>query len=550
MDGPWGSGKTYIWKEIKSEYLKSQWTVYVSLFGVKTASEVRSKITASIIAGSETTSVVGWTRNALTKLRVTDVASKYFKVNLSIDLLEIISKRIIICFDDLERIAPDANIEEILGLINYLSEHKSHRCLVILNETEMAPIHKEKFSKQQEKLSLNRVTHDFDVSERIDLIANSKVYESRVVDVTREFEVARVQLRRLMTRNLRAVKNIFDAILDLKRQVKRDIPESVIRFLIADCLFESEGKRNDWSFFKFNALEFHWKKGEIESDPQLQARKNFYDKYYGEEVSYIPFKSVFDYRRCGLLNLKSFSEEVFPSDDNKDQTARRILELRELHTFFFTDSELQNLRTEVESILARERCFTFAEVAILIRTLSSCYFNLENELPSSMPDVLRHRVENALKGVADIYELDRHMMMDRGDWIPSFREEISQLIDNEAIRRARVDLERAISDSDDFVVRTICSREPEVLIGISDRVDGLVNLRVIDERDYRLIYILIKIIYENRGSKTLGGEMSKLHALLMARYDEASEKMTRLRLFRLIQETGLEQPKDIPKNAR
>lgn len=159
LNGPWGSGKTYFWKKTVHPTLQTKKCIYVSLFGVQSVNDLKHKLLAAVLAGEHTESIPSKSRNWIARLAPSfvNLFENWSGFKFDFDLFELISSKMpfVICFDDFERLPKDSSIEEILGFINYLSEHKGFRNLIIMNEAEIKHEHKEAFNQLREKLSLD-----------------------------------------------------------------------------------------------------------------------------------------------------------------------------------------------------------------------------------------------------------------------------------------------------------------------------------------------------------------------------------------------------------
>ena len=149
LNGPWGCGKTFFIKKYidllekklkefpkSSKYKKP---VYISLYGITSISELKNKLSVSLIKnntikellplldvgmeiGSDFISKNTFVKNSNSKL--TKIVNSLYKI-----------KNIIIFFDDLERCSIDIN--SILGFINELVEHNDVKVIIIADETKI-----------------------------------------------------------------------------------------------------------------------------------------------------------------------------------------------------------------------------------------------------------------------------------------------------------------------------------------------------------------------------------------------------------------------------
>lgn len=166
IDGEWGCGKTYFVKKhlipkinttklpasISGTSKKSleYKSIYLSLYGIKSTSEISSQLYVSILSSpfegkssnpfykvlkSAQPLVGAGLRIVADKLNVSSI--------LSIDIKEIVEPfasldKYVFIFDDLERCSIDVN--EILGYINYLVEQNNVKAIIVANESEIGQL--------------------------------------------------------------------------------------------------------------------------------------------------------------------------------------------------------------------------------------------------------------------------------------------------------------------------------------------------------------------------------------------------------------------------
>lgn len=167
INGDWGSGKTYYVRntlipEIKK--LKVYKPIIVSLYGEKNKGEIAKKTLLefynccyvknndSLNIGKRTERVLNaldsitWLKDKidLKKMLLGDERD-YF------DLMP--DEKILICFDDLERLSDDLKIDEFLGIVNELIENKGYKVILIANKSKI-----DSGFKYEEK-SVEKVVH-------------------------------------------------------------------------------------------------------------------------------------------------------------------------------------------------------------------------------------------------------------------------------------------------------------------------------------------------------------------------------------------------------
>ena len=173
IDGKWGSGKTFFVKNkiiraIKNLDNKKSNVIYISLYGIKNSKEITDKIHAEILnekikLGDKSLKIFG----LVGKVTNSTLKSKGIDLDNVSEILEISNffniKEYVIIFDDLERC--EMGINEVLGYINDLVEHKEVKTIIVANEEQIG------------KLSLNKnleQKYGVVLSQRLDLRKKEK----------------------------------------------------------------------------------------------------------------------------------------------------------------------------------------------------------------------------------------------------------------------------------------------------------------------------------------------------------------------------------------
>jgi len=155
ISGKWGSGKTYLWKNIleKKANEKEFKSIYISLNGISDTREIEGILLSKVLPFSDKLENE-FIKNSLKFLRNgvntignifgggTQLADLTRGIDLNLDL-----SSIVLCFDDLERC--QMPLKEVLGLINDYTEHKNLKVIICADEAE---IKKKEYNKIKEKV--------------------------------------------------------------------------------------------------------------------------------------------------------------------------------------------------------------------------------------------------------------------------------------------------------------------------------------------------------------------------------------------------------------
>lgn len=153
INGEWGVGKTFFWNSFIKANSALGKTVYVSLFGKETVKDIQTDIILQLSTSAFQKAIKG------TKGFVG--SSKLFGVDLS-SALSILSKKdfkkVIVCFDDFERISDNLSLKDVLGLISQLKEQKNCKVAMIYNQDKLEIKGNEVLSSYKDKIIGYRIT--------------------------------------------------------------------------------------------------------------------------------------------------------------------------------------------------------------------------------------------------------------------------------------------------------------------------------------------------------------------------------------------------------
>ena len=170
LDGSWGSGKTFFIKTFfENQIYKKKEIYYISCFGIKT----RDQAEKILINEIEKQSILG-------NLDFIPLIGGVFKWFFKIVGTDLMKRDSIVIFDDFERVSYVAELDEpsdaaksdnpsdyndLLGYIDYLSENKKFKIIVILNIEEIGSAKKIIYNKF--KLNHNRMVSTEEVIDNI-----------------------------------------------------------------------------------------------------------------------------------------------------------------------------------------------------------------------------------------------------------------------------------------------------------------------------------------------------------------------------------------------
>lgn len=171
IKGKWGVGKTFAWRKWLSEVggdgtLKSKSYAYVSLFGLNSLDSLKYSIFEAtvtpehLLTGPDVSTVNALVRKGfdlgrkskgflepfLALAGAKDGGEALFRSAF------MLVKNQLVCLDDLERAGDGLAQRDVLGLASALKEQRNCKVVLLLNDEEMAPVQKQEFERQLEKV--------------------------------------------------------------------------------------------------------------------------------------------------------------------------------------------------------------------------------------------------------------------------------------------------------------------------------------------------------------------------------------------------------------
>jgi len=144
LSGKWGTGKTYLWNEIKNESKEDpvKKALYVSLFGQSSIDQTKRKLIEGVVTGTESHSKWLQSLKNLLTTSINALSTRYEALAALNDLNVLLMapfllKDKVIVIDDVERKHEQLGIDEILGFIDEYSKQYNVRFILVLNDDEL-----------------------------------------------------------------------------------------------------------------------------------------------------------------------------------------------------------------------------------------------------------------------------------------------------------------------------------------------------------------------------------------------------------------------------
>lgn len=332
LNGTWGSGKTYFWKKYLMDEIKeisntdneNYEPIYISLYGLANIMDIQNKLLLNLCLNKnkmkifDNSKVVKWGSAILSGLKDLEfmgMSANSFDTT-EIDIQDIMGlKKIVFCFDDLERSSID--ISDVLGYINKLVEHGEAKVIIIANEDEMAD--PETYNKIKEKVIGRTLLYSPNHSEVVKLlIATVENEECRRVLSDNVNLIDEVFLSS-STNNIRILKQIimdFEMTYSKIQESDIGINEQIITNVLHSILvigFEirSGAKGNDILENIKSDFEFSGKVNlRQEEEVGLEYLRTLKSKYATANRNLIFLKFIEIFIRKGIFDLQLFEYEI------------------------------------------------------------------------------------------------------------------------------------------------------------------------------------------------------------------------------------------------
>lgn len=166
LQGPWGGGKTHLWKSVvKSQKVEH---TYVSLFGINSLAGLKAQIALSAQdqRGVSFLKRRYYFRDILGAITRSAplVPSRFGGSSALTEATQSLAfhfvKNRLVCIDDVERRGEKLQLKDVLGLVSYLEEQRGCRVCVILNSGAFDDADADVWASQREKVFEAELLYD------------------------------------------------------------------------------------------------------------------------------------------------------------------------------------------------------------------------------------------------------------------------------------------------------------------------------------------------------------------------------------------------------
>ena len=329
INGTWGSGKTYFWKNKLSKLCDevNLKPIYVSLNGLNKIETLDYQLKIKLIPylnkldTKKASAIVRISKNIFNKL-----AEKYGNFNpedvlkdVEIDL-NLFSNNVV-CFDDLERCK--IPLSEVLGYVNDFVEHKRLKVLFLSDENKVISNNDENYDSIKEKVIGRILTYKNDLKGTLSLLL--KKYE----EINNEFYLFLTQKEKLIYRyltefqeeNLRNISFYLENIMK-SYSVFKTHPDYIDEVLYFSLVFTIEFKNGNLTSKDYNDYKgyddinssintYNFSKPNLEEENPKDRLKLFHQKYIEKDLlRYNFYPSIYQFILTGYLDNDKLNSEL------------------------------------------------------------------------------------------------------------------------------------------------------------------------------------------------------------------------------------------------
>lgn len=318
INGEWGVGKTFFWNSFIEDNQVSEKTVYVSLFGKETVKDIQTDIILQLSKFQKTIKgiegIVG--------------SSKLFGVDLS-SALSILSKKdfkkVIVCFDDFERISDNLSLKDVLGLISQLKEQKNCKVVMIYNQDKLEIKGNEVLSSYKDKIIDYELHYQPTVAESYQAASHHlNAFQAHPLPY---FELKGINNIRIMKRVVNAL-NDFEFIADLVKDhsdIESELVSSIIKLSLVNAKYHGFNLENLKSYQERKNL----------GDKKTEVNAEFEDMFYlFDTQNYFSTSDIFEninnYIKTSIVD-KSRLESIVNEKKLLDQNSELVGNIRDIY---------------------------------------------------------------------------------------------------------------------------------------------------------------------------------------------------------------------------
>lgn len=448
MNGSWGIGKTYFFKnEVKQLIEKKGYIVVeISLLGIKDIFSLKDKILIEYFSKTNKSIVSDFFRTSYRKIisafdfkkiikNIRDVKEcmKSVKENFGADLLskhafDIIfsnpNEKIFFCFDDCERIADNIFLKEFFSILNSFNHSKNIAFLAIGNMTKIQ--NENEFNLYKEKIFFRRFLFNKNELKIADILLdkykNSFIPHDKIKDVI--VKIAKERDNNLFQMEEKE-RQVYDKSKDLysNMRVLSDIIYIINRAF--KCLKEGEYILSEYgidsiisSFFFFGILfnssdvirDFCFYSNNVSHLYGGTEKKYLYSEILSIHISdfFKKLKCAYDYFNEGYFDENKFLEEISVYQESElSRFLERNLEDIKGNVFYLSfiadNDRLRNLREKLSKEISensKEISFEMINSIITIFVISDIFLN-DFHVNDDKTNIIKYLSKDSINSLED-----------------------------------------------------------------------------------------------------------------------------------------------------
>lgn len=414
LSGPWGCGKSYLWFNDVLPRLEEYSAITISLFGLDSIDTLKKQLMNKCLVLRGKSIKNGKVKDALsgsgTLLQegfktVLKGADSFFGTNVlswNLDPLQLVDEKLIVCFDDFERMSPKVDLEEVLGLINFLAEHKKCNVLIIMHEEALhnrEDTYANTMETYKERVVDCYLLAEANIESSFDLFTSQYEANGKAYSYLMENKQAIIQTMVVAKcNNLRTLKKILEVISEIILSGKVSLEHNFIPSLVAFQIEVSEGKFRTADFYNFDEMTILMK-GIFEKDGhdinvQQEERLKFHKKYFGSSEGYKFIQGFYDRYNYGYFDWQALKAEINPEEDEVDPFDFALAETQSREWWYLSDEGYEKWVETIENhILSEKEISTYKLIMSLIYLVSSSKMSGRNISPDT-EERIRERIKH------------------------------------------------------------------------------------------------------------------------------------------------------------
>jgi hypothetical protein len=308
LSGRWGTGKSYLWDNIKTSNANEavQEALYVSLFGIKDLSQLKVKLVQSAMAYSDGKAKVK--QRVLDAWRLAEKGLKFLNLKNSPSLDELalmaapkLLNETFIVIDDIERKHRDLDVRQIMGFIDeYTKIHKA-RFLLILNSDELED--KEAWETLREKSIDHELALETTREEAFDIAIRNhpSIYAEAIRSAARICSITNI---RIIQKIIRVVNRLLSSHLSLNKEVlNRVVPSTV---LLGAIYYKGMQNGPDFDYLeRFNSTVYFMEKRRKKNANQEETERDKLESKWAVILNELNIRETDDYEKAVVDFLQS-----------------------------------------------------------------------------------------------------------------------------------------------------------------------------------------------------------------------------------------------------